>query len=185
MCNRTKNKIELSIRKNSPGDPLPAVCIRDCQSPKRVLRLMRGILDAQKTSEVNYMKSDGPLILAIVFLAAGLIVIFSYGTGSSGFNAAYPLSGANLQLAITTTGPAAVGGLALTALGVLTMAWALICAFFGLFQPAVIYRDRPSRLEREDQKRLDREERLQQKRLDHEEKLLEREERVRPSYPKQ
>jgi hypothetical protein len=131
------------------------------------------------------MKSDGPLILAIAFLATGLIIIFSYGTGSSAFNAAYPLSGANLQLAIITTGPAAVGGLALTVLGVLTMAWALICAFFGLFQPSVVYRDRPDRLEREERKRLDREERLQQKRLDHEEKLLEREERLRATFPKQ
>jgi hypothetical protein len=130
------------------------------------------------------MRSDGPLVLAVLFLAAGLTVIFAYGTGSSAFNAAYPLSGANLQLSIATVGPAAVGGLALTALGLLVMVWALVCAFVGLFQPSVVYRDRPDRVERQEQKRLEREERLQQKRLEHEEKLLERQDRLRASYPK-
>jgi hypothetical protein len=131
------------------------------------------------------MKSDGPLILAVVFLAAGLTVIFAYGTGTSAFNAAYPLSGANLQLSIAAAGPAAVGGLALTGLGLLIMVWALVCAFVGLFQPAVIYRERPDRLERQEQKRLEREELLQQKRIEHEDKVLERQERLRASYPKE
>jgi hypothetical protein len=131
------------------------------------------------------MKSDGPLILAVLFLAAGLTVIFAYGTGNSAFNAAYPLSGANLQLSIATAGPAAVGGLALTAFGLLILAWALVCAFVGLFQPAVVYRDRPDRIERQEQKRLEREELLQQKRLEHEDKVLERQERLRASYPKE
>ena len=128
------------------------------------------------------MKSDGPLILAVVFLTAGLIVIFAYGTGNAAFNAAYPLSGANLQLSIATAGPAAVGGLAMTALGLLIMVWAMVCAFFGLFQPSVIYRDRPGHIE---EKRLEREERLQQKRIEHEDKVLERQERLRASYPKE
>ena len=120
------------------------------------------------------MKSDGPLILAVVFLTAGLTVIFAYGTGTTAFNAAYPLSGANLQLSIATAGPAAVGGLALTALGLLILVWALVCAFIGLFQPSVVYRERADRMPREERKRLDREE-----------KLLEREERLRASFPKQ
>jgi hypothetical protein len=131
------------------------------------------------------MKSDGPLILAVLFLTAGLIVIFSYGTGTGAFNAAYPLSGANLQLSISTAGPAAVGGLALTALGLLILLWALVCAFLGLFQNSVVYRDRPGRLERLEQKRLEREEKLEQKRLDREEKLLERQDRLRASFPKE
>ncbi|MGA9671207.1 MAG: hypothetical protein WBQ94_18500 [Terracidiphilus sp.] len=125
------------------------------------------------------MKSDGPLILAVVFLAAGLIVIINYGIGSAAFNAAYPLAGANLQMSIATAGPAAVGGLALMALGLLILLWALVCAFIGLFQPAV-YRDNPGRLERLEQKRLDREERLEQKRLDREEKLMARDGRLFP-----
>jgi hypothetical protein len=123
------------------------------------------------------MRSDGPLILAVLFLAAGLGVIFSYGVGTAGFNAAYPLAGANLQLSIATAGPAAVGGLALTALGLLIMAWALICALVGLFTPA---RDNPGRLARLEQKRLDREEVLERKRLAKEEKLLGHEGRLYP-----
>ena len=130
------------------------------------------------------MKSDGPLILAVLFVAAGLTVIFGYGTGTEAFNAAYPLSGANLQLSINTAGPAAVGGLALTAAGLLILVWALVCAFFGLFQTSVVYRDRPEHLQRAEQKRIEREELFQQKRLDREEKLLERQERIRASYPK-
>jgi len=39
------------------------------------------------------------------------------------------------------------------------------------------------RSQRQQRKRLDREERLQQKRLDHEEKLLERQERLRTTFP--
>jgi hypothetical protein len=137
-------------------------------------------------NEVTFMKSDGPLILAVLFLAAGLSVIFMYGVGTAGFNAAYPLSGANLQLSIATAGPAAVGGLALVALGLLILAWALLCSFVGLFRPNVAYRDVPGRLDRSEQKRLDREELLQQKRLDREEKLVEREERLKAaSYPKE
>lgn len=128
------------------------------------------------------MKSDGPLILAVLCVAGGLGVIFSYGVGTAGFNAAYPLAGANLQLSIATAGPAAAGGLALLALGLLIMAWALICALVGLFTPAS---DSPGRLARLEQKRADREEVLERKRLDKEEKLLERQNRLRASYPKE
>jgi hypothetical protein len=126
------------------------------------------------------MRSDGPLILAVLFLAAGLSVIFVYGVGTGGFNAAYPLSGANLQFSIATTGPAAVGGLALLALGLLILFWALICSFIGLFHPADGYGDRPGRLERLEQKRLDREERQERKRQEREEKLMGREGRLFP-----
>ncbi len=137
-------------------------------------------MGAQEMNEVIRMKSDGPLILAVALVAAGLIVIFGYGIGSAGFNAAYPLSGANLQLSIATAGPAAVGGLALTALGLLVLLWALICSFAGLFRPSVPFGDRPARRDRLDEKRLD------EKRLDREEKILEREERLKaPAYPKE
>lgn len=115
------------------------------------------------------MKSDGPLILAVLFLAAGLTMIFVYGIGTAGFNAAYPVSGASLQMSISTNGPAAIGGLGLTALGLLLMFWALICAIIGQFVNFGTERGRIARLERREQKRLDREERL------------EREERLRPS----
>ena len=71
------------------------------------------------------MKSTGPLILAVLLLASGLTIIFTFGVGTAGFNAAYPFSAANLNLSIATTGPAAVGGLGLTALGLLLLLWAL------------------------------------------------------------
>jgi hypothetical protein len=80
------------------------------------------------------MRSDRPLIISILLLASGLGLIFGYCNGNAGFNAAYPLAGANLQLAITTTGPAAMGGIILTVLGLLAMAWALICAIIGEIQ---------------------------------------------------
>jgi hypothetical protein len=80
------------------------------------------------------MRSDRPLIVSILLLASGLGLIVGYCNGSAGFNAAYPVSGASLQLALTTTGPAALGGLILTVLGLLAMIWALICAFIGQIQ---------------------------------------------------
>jgi len=130
------------------------------------------------------MRSDGPLLLALLFLAAGLTVIFYYGVGTAGFNAAYPFSSASLQLSIATAGPAAVGGLALASLGLLIMAWALICAVVGLFTPAGAYRDNLGRAQRLEQKRLDREERIAEKRQGRDEKLIERQDRLRASYPK-
>jgi hypothetical protein len=92
------------------------------------------------------MKSDGPMLLAVLFLAAGLFVIFDYGVGTAAFNAAYPLSGASLQLSIATAGPAAMAGLALVTVGVLFLVLALLCAIVGLFQPVASYRDGSSRL---------------------------------------
>jgi hypothetical protein len=128
------------------------------------------------------MKSDGPLILAVVSLAAGLGLIFGYGNGTEGFNAAYPFAAANLNLSITTVGPAAIGGLGLTALGLLLLIWALICAILGQFR--VIGTDRPDRLERkrlEQQERLDKSER---KRLEQQELLLQQEARLKASSPR-
>jgi hypothetical protein len=119
------------------------------------------------------MKSDGPLILAVLFLAAGLCLIFGYGVSTAGLNAAYPVSAANLQMSIAVTGPAAIGGMALTALGVLLMAWALICAVVGQFQVFGTDRGRANRLERMEQKRLAREE-----------KLMDRQEKLKPGYTK-
>jgi hypothetical protein len=115
---------------------------------------------AHEIHEVTLMKSDGPLILAVLALAAGLTIIFRYGVGTGGFNAAYPISGASLQMSISTVGPAAIGGMALTALGLLLMLWALICAIVGQFVNFGSERGRAERLERREQKRLEREEQL-------------------------
>jgi len=136
---------------------------------------------AHERREVIRMRANGPLILAVLFVAGGLGVVFYYGVGTAGFNAAYPLAGASLQLSIATAGPAAAGGLALLALGLLIMAWALICALAGLFTPATNSQGHLARME---QKNLDREQILERKRLEKEEKQLDRENRLRASYPK-
>jgi hypothetical protein len=122
---------------------------------------------AHEIHEVTPMKSDGPLILALLALGAGLTIIFTYGVGTGGFNAAYPVSAASLQMSISTKGPAAIGGLGLMALGLLLMIWALICAIVGQFVSFGTEQGRAERLERREQKRLEREERL----LDREEHL--------------
>lgn len=102
------------------------------------------------------MKSERPLILAVLSLAAGLIIIFKYGVGTGSFNAAYPVSAASLQLSISTAGPAAIGGMALTALGLLLMLWALLCAVVGQLVSLGTERSPVERrLERREQKRLE------------------------------
>jgi signal transduction histidine kinase len=130
------------------------------------------------------MRSDGPLILAVLSLASGLTIIFAYGVGTAGFNAAYPFSAANLNLSIATTGPAAMGGLGLTALGLLLMLWALICAIVGELNFIGSDRYSPQRVER---KRLEQEEKLaraERKRLEQQEQLVKQEERLRAASPR-
>lgn len=85
------------------------------------------------------MRPNVPLICAVLFLAAGLGLIIGYGQGTSSINMGYPIAASTVQVAITTTGPAVVGGVCLTALGLLLMIWALICAIldgFGMSGPA-------------------------------------------------
>jgi hypothetical protein len=77
------------------------------------------------------MRSERPLIAAVVFLATGLSLIFGYCTGTTSFNAAYPLEASALHLDVTTIGPAAVGGMALVAFGLLLLVWALLGALVG------------------------------------------------------
>ena len=128
------------------------------------------------------MRSDGPLILAALLLTTGLTIIFAYGVGTAGFNAAYPFSAANLQMSITTTGPAAIGGLGLTALGLLLLVWALICAVVA--QVSGIGASRPDRIER---KRLEQQEKLarvERKHLEQQERVVHQEERLRTSPPR-
>ena len=130
------------------------------------------------------MKSDGPLILAVLFLASGLTIIFAYGIGSAGFNAAYPFSAANLNLSIATTGPAAMGGLALTALGLMVLLWGLICALVGEFSGMGAAWNLTGRSER---KRLEQEQKLEgreRERLEQQERLMKQEERLRAAYPR-
>ena len=77
------------------------------------------------------MKSDRPLIASVLALAAGLSLLLSYCSGSTSLSAAYPLSSSTIHMDITTTGPAALGGIALCAVGLLLLVWALLAAIVG------------------------------------------------------
>ncbi len=74
------------------------------------------------------MRPDRPLIGAVALLTAGIAAILTYCHGNTAFNAGYPFSGCQLHIDITTTGPAVLGGMALIAVGLLLMAWALLVA---------------------------------------------------------
>jgi hypothetical protein len=78
------------------------------------------------------MKPDRPLILSVLLMAGGLGLTFGYCTGNVGLSALYPLSGAALKINLATYGPAALGGPALTALGLVLLLWATLCAIFRL-----------------------------------------------------
>lgn len=86
------------------------------------------------------MRSERPLIASVLFLATGLSLIFGYCNGASSLNAAYPIAASVLHLDITTSGPAALGGITLTAIGVLLLVWALLGAIVG--QISLIFRHR-------------------------------------------
>jgi hypothetical protein len=77
------------------------------------------------------MKTERPLIASVAFLATGLCLIFGYCTGDTSFNAAYPLAASALHLDLTTSGPAALGGMALVAMGLLLLVWAVLMALVG------------------------------------------------------
>jgi hypothetical protein len=74
------------------------------------------------------MRPDRPVIGAVVCLATGVALIVAYCHGNTGANIAYPFSGSTLHIDLTTTGPAVLGGLFFTALGVLLLVWSLLAA---------------------------------------------------------
>lgn len=74
------------------------------------------------------MKCERPLIVSVVSLAAGLSLLFGYCSGTSSFNLAYPFAGSAVHLDLTTIGPAAIGGIALTVVGLLFLIWAFLAA---------------------------------------------------------
>ena len=74
------------------------------------------------------MKSDYVLIGSALLLAIGLGLVFGYTQGTAGFNAAYPVSGASLQISIKTTGWPVMIGLPVTIVGVLLLIAALVSA---------------------------------------------------------
>ena len=74
------------------------------------------------------MNCERSLIASVIFLGAGLGLLFGYCHGTIGFSAAYPMAGASLQIAINTAGFPAVAGVVLTLVGLLLLIVALIQA---------------------------------------------------------
>jgi hypothetical protein len=77
------------------------------------------------------MKPDRPLILSILCLIGGFCLTLWYCQGSAGLSAGFPVSSSTIHFSVTTSGPAALGGIVLTAVGVLLLLWALLVAVFG------------------------------------------------------
>lgn len=78
------------------------------------------------------MNCERTLLSSILFLALGLGLILGYCHGSTvGFGAAYPVSGASLQVVINTTGFPAMAGFASTLIGILLLIIATIQAIVG------------------------------------------------------
>jgi hypothetical protein len=89
------------------------------------------------------MKADRPLILSVLLLAAGVGLILAYCHGTTNLSAAYPFSGSTLHVDFTTVGPAVLGGILMTALGVLLMVVALLAAVVGEIG-RLLHSDRPT-----------------------------------------
>jgi hypothetical protein len=80
------------------------------------------------------MKSDRFVIGAVLFLAAGLALLFGFTNGTTGFTLGYPLSATRLHVDITTSGIPALAGLPLVAAGALLLFIALIAAIVSQFR---------------------------------------------------
>src|SRR5580692_3958457 len=93
--------------------------------------------------EEKIMKSDRPLIVSVLLLAAGLALILVYCHGNTNLSAAYPLSGSTLHVELTTAGPAVLGGILLTALGLLLLAWAFLAAIVSQLAE-LLHSDKPA-----------------------------------------
>lgn len=72
-------------------------------------------------------------IVSILCFAAGIAVIFAFCTGTSGLSVAFPMSASSLHFNVTTNGPAALGGAALTFIGALLLVITWLVAIVGLF----------------------------------------------------
>lgn len=88
------------------------------------------------------MRADRPLIAAVLCLAGGLALIIIYCTGASSMSAAYPIAISSLHVELTVTGPAELGGLALTALGLVLLVWAFLAAIVDQVSLLGGHRDR-------------------------------------------
>jgi hypothetical protein len=80
------------------------------------------------------MKSDRMVIGAVLFLAAGVGLIFGYCDGTTGLSLGYPVSATKLHVDITTTGVPVLVGLPLIGAGALLLFIALIAAIVSQFR---------------------------------------------------
>lgn len=74
------------------------------------------------------MRADRPLLVSAAFLGAGLWMIFRYGNSGAGINTALPWSGMGFHFNLAVSGPAAIGGAVLIAIGALLLVLALLAA---------------------------------------------------------
>jgi ABC-type Na+ efflux pump permease subunit len=94
------------------------------------------------------MRSGRVLIAAVVFLAAGLWVLFNYCQGGAEVGFSSDIAANKVSLNMTTTGVPMLVGLPLAGIGLLLMLIAFIGAIVGQFRrPAEVVRDeaRPRR----------------------------------------
>ncbi len=80
------------------------------------------------------MKSDRLVIFAVLFLAAGLGLIFGFTQGSSGLNVGYPFSETRLHLDITAMGFPVLIGVPLIAAGSVLLLFASVAAIASQFR---------------------------------------------------
>lgn len=84
------------------------------------------------------------VIVSVLCFAAGLVLIFTFCTGSTGLSVAFPASGSSIHLDITTKGLPALGGAALTLAGAVLLVFTWVVAVVSLFRRS------PSALPHED-----------------------------------
>ncbi len=80
------------------------------------------------------MKLGRLMIAAVLFLGAGVWLLFANCNGTTGANFGYPLSGCKLTIDITTTGAPVLVGIPLVVIGLLLTAISLIAAIVVQFQ---------------------------------------------------
>ena len=81
------------------------------------------------------MKAHLLSIASVLALAAALVVIFSYGHGTVGFNVALPVAGSSFTIGNTTTGWTALGGFALIVLAFVLLLLTFFASIAALFRP--------------------------------------------------
>jgi len=74
------------------------------------------------------MRADRPLLVSAAFLGAGLWIVIRYGSSGGGISTALPWSGLGFHFNLAASGPAAIGGAVLIAVGALLLVWALLTA---------------------------------------------------------